>query len=88
MPAWECASIENFLGSTDMKTITFKSTPQINLQADIYGAETSNPEPKPVILWIHDGALIMGTRTRIAQTHLNRLPSRPRNQAPGHSRRR
>jgi acetyl esterase/lipase len=54
-----------------MKTITFKSTPQINLQADIYGADTSNPAPKPAILWIHGGALIMGTRTKILPEHVD-----------------
>jgi acetyl esterase/lipase len=53
-----------------MQTITFKTTAEIELKADIYGADPSNNTPKPVILWIHGGALIMGTRARIAPMQL------------------
>ncbi len=53
-----------------MQTIIFKTTNEIELKADIHGADPSNETPKPVILWIHGGALIMGTRARIAPVQL------------------
>ncbi|MEE8047145.1 MAG: alpha/beta hydrolase [Dehalococcoidia bacterium] len=55
-----------------MQTATFKTTNEIDLHADIHGFDTATTTPKPVILWIHGGALIMGSRTRIAPTQLDR----------------
>ena len=54
-----------------MKTITYKTTDTIDLNLDIHGADPNNKTSKPVIVWIHGGALIMGTRTRINPTHLS-----------------
>jgi acetyl esterase/lipase len=55
-----------------MQTTTFKTTTEIELKAGIYGADASSSTPKPVILWIHGGALIMGTRAKIAPGQLER----------------
>jgi len=42
------------------KTYTYKKTETCELKADVYGAAARNK--KPVILWIHGGALIFGSR--------------------------
>ena len=54
-----------------MQTRTYKTTPTLDLQLDIHEVDEPTTTPKPVIVWIHGGALIMGTRTRISPTHLN-----------------
>jgi acetyl esterase/lipase len=54
-----------------MQTRTYKTTATIDLNLDIHGADPTSKTPKPVIVWIHGGALIMGTRERIVPEHLN-----------------
>jgi acetyl esterase/lipase len=55
-----------------MRTRTFKTTHILELQLDIYGSDETSTSPKPVIVWIHGGALISGTRSRIAPDQLDR----------------
>jgi acetyl esterase/lipase len=45
------------------KTYTYKSVAGSDIQADVFAFEASRK--RPVILWIHGGALIMGSRTSI-----------------------
>ncbi|MBT4124961.1 MAG: alpha/beta hydrolase [Chloroflexi bacterium] len=54
-----------------MQTRTYKTTATIDLNLDVYGAEPNSETLKPVIVWIHGGALIMGSRDRILETHLD-----------------
>jgi acetyl esterase/lipase len=54
-----------------MQTRTYKTTPTLELQLDIYGAETKLATPKPVIVWIHGGALIMGNRKQVRPHHID-----------------
>lgn len=53
-----------------MQTRTYKTTADLELQLDIYGADTTDNSPKPVIVWIHGGALIMGSRKWIVPEQL------------------
>lgn len=55
-----------------MKTITYKTVGTLELQADIYGTNTSSGALKPAIIWIHGGALIMGNRSGIQPEQLDR----------------
>ncbi len=55
-----------------MQTRTYKTTADLELQLDIYGADSSDNSPKPVIVWIHGGALIMGSRKQVRPHHLER----------------
>ena len=45
------------------KTITYKVVGDVEIMADVYGADES--APRPVIAWFHGGALIMGSRTAV-----------------------
>ena len=44
-------------------TFTYKTVGDCPIQADVYGASAG--EARPVVVWIHGGALIMGSRTGI-----------------------
>jgi acetyl esterase/lipase len=41
-------------------TVTYKEVGDCSIKADVYGA--SSDKPRPVVIWIHGGALIMGNR--------------------------
>ena len=43
-----------------MKTYTYKTVGKLEVKADVYRAE--DRVLRPVVLWIHGGALIMGHR--------------------------
>src|SRR4051812_36782752 len=45
-----------------LKTYTYKQAGDLNIQADVYPASGEN---RPVVVWIHGGALIMGDRTEV-----------------------
>ena len=47
--------------STVQETCVYKTTPHCDIHLDVY-RETSVPRPTPVIVWIHGGALIGGSR--------------------------
>jgi acetyl esterase/lipase len=53
------------------KTYVYKTTANCSLKADVYG--TSPSEPRPVVLWLHGGALIMGDRGGIDRELRDRL---------------
>ena len=55
-----------------MQTFTYKSTGSIDLKLDLYNADSASPAPKPVIVWIHGGALIMGSRKQVRPGHMER----------------
>ena len=44
-----------------METYTYKAVGNVRIKADAYGAASGGP-PRPVIMTIHGGALIMGAR--------------------------
>jgi len=55
-----------------MKTHTYKTVGKLALQADVYGADMKSGDPKPAVVWIHGGALIMGSRAKIAPDQRDR----------------
>src|SRR5436190_2000925 len=48
-----------------MKTHTYKKVGETNLQADVYRADDATV--RPVVVWLHGGALIMGSRRSVPQ---------------------
>ena len=54
----------------DQQTYTYKIIDGCCIQADVY--QTTPRKKQPVILWIHGGALIAGSRTSIAPYQLTR----------------
>ena len=50
---------------SDARTLTYKSAGGCEIKADVYGAGESGR--KPALLWIHGGALIMGSRKSISR---------------------
>src|SRR5438093_403548 len=57
-------SAEGAQQTARMKTYTYKTVGELPIQADVYRAE--DRVLRPVVLWIHGGALIMGHRGGIA----------------------
>lgn len=55
-----------------MITRTYKTVGTLALQADVYGTENPAVNPRPAIVWIHGGALIMGNRAGIVPEQLDR----------------
>jgi len=51
------------------KTHTYKTVDKVNIQADVYRIE--DKETRPVVVWIHGGALIMGSRTGVPKQLLD-----------------
>jgi acetyl esterase/lipase len=51
-----------------MKTYTFKTVGDVKVQADVYRADDKSV--RPVVLWIHGGALIMGNRKSVPKNLL------------------
>jgi len=47
------------------KTYTYKTVDGINVQADVYRPDDG--KVRPVLVWIHGGALIVGSRTQVPQ---------------------
>ncbi|MCC6591494.1 MAG: alpha/beta hydrolase [Bryobacterales bacterium] len=52
------------------QTFTYKQAGPLNLELDLY--RPAGSRPRPVILWIHGGALIMGNRSGIRPWQLRR----------------
>lgn len=48
-------------------TYTYKNVDGLDVQADVYGGDPDNP--KPVLVFIHGGALISGSRNQIRNNH-------------------
>ena len=55
----------------DMQTFTYKTVGDLRIQADVYGS--GKGKSKPVVVWIHGGALIVGDRTWTAGGELEAL---------------
>jgi acetyl esterase/lipase len=53
------------------QTYTYKTVAQCAIKADVYGASAA--APRPVVMWIHGGALIMGHRGQIDTALLGKL---------------
>src|SRR3954468_15437631 len=53
------------------QTVTYKKVGDLEIKADIYAADRG--PGRPVAVWIHGGALIMGDRRGIDRTLLSRL---------------
>jgi acetyl esterase/lipase len=51
------------------KTYTYKTVGAVNIQADVYRA--ADAKVRPVVVWIHGGALIMGSRTGVPRQLLD-----------------
>jgi acetyl esterase/lipase len=78
---WCCAAIAGILGlpvsvgaqaeKPAKKTYTYKTVEKCDIKADVYGAPAE--ATRPVIIWIHGGALIMGHRGQIDHALLAKL---------------
>jgi acetyl esterase/lipase len=55
--------------SVRKKTFTYKTVDTCAIKADVYGTDRT----RPVVIWIHGGALIMGSRAGIDQSLLSKL---------------
>ncbi len=53
------------------KTFTYKNVDKCNIQADVY--QRGQEKHRPVVVWIHGGALIMGNRGQIDRELLRKL---------------
>jgi acetyl esterase/lipase len=51
------------------KSYTYKTAGKLNIQADVYRAD--DKVVRPVVVWIHGGALIMGSRTHVPRNLLD-----------------
>jgi acetyl esterase/lipase len=51
-----------------MKTYTYKTVGDLKIQADVYRA--ADDKMRPVVVWIHGGALIMGNRSAVPKNLL------------------
>src|SRR5262249_15134230 len=49
--------------SFDKKTYTYKEVDGVKVQADVY--RVADAKVRPVVVWIHGGALIMGSRSGV-----------------------
>jgi acetyl esterase/lipase len=52
-----------------MKTYTFKTVGDVKVQADVYRAD--DEKVRPIVVWIHGGALIMGNRKSVPKNLLD-----------------
>jgi carboxylesterase type B len=52
------------------QTCVYKTVGDCNIHADVF--RPADKTPRPVILWLHGGALIWGSRTRIHAEQLTR----------------
>jgi acetyl esterase/lipase len=52
------------------KTFTYKTVDSCAIKADVYGATDTT---RPAVIWIHGGALIMGSRVGIERSLLNKV---------------
>ena len=55
-----CAQVPSPEGKFSKTVYTFKTVDKLDLQADVY--RPAGKEKRPVIVWLHGGALILGTR--------------------------
>src|SRR5205809_6328275 len=55
--------------SFSKKTYTFKTVDGVAIQADVHRA--ADDKIRPVVVWLHGGALIMGSRTAVPKNLLD-----------------
>ncbi len=55
------ATATTLAGQSQPQTLTYKSAAGLAIRADVY-SPAAGGKPRPVVLWIHGGALIMGNR--------------------------
>jgi acetyl esterase/lipase len=60
--------------AAERKTYTYKTVDKLDIQLDVH----ANPadKPRPVVIWIHGGALIVGNRDGVALAFSNRCSRR------------
>src|SRR5687767_14915245 len=51
------------------KTYVFKTVAEVKIQADVYRAE--DRKTRPVLVWLHGGALIVGSRNSVPRQLLD-----------------
>ena len=61
--------------SIDKKTFVYKTVGTLPIEADLYQT-TDGTGLKPVIIWIHGGALMGGSRAGISEEQKKTLPRR------------
>jgi acetyl esterase/lipase len=70
-----CANLSGLLTAADepvaKKTCVFKTVGECPIKADVYGSSAG--APRPAVIWIHGGALIMGDRNGIDRKLRDRL---------------
>lgn len=54
---------EGNLHAAERKTFTYKKVDGLEIQADVHGADADRP--RPAVIWIHGGALILGSRVDV-----------------------
>src|SRR5579871_2700240 len=67
--AWPCAAPGQQPGT--MQTYTYKTVGNVEIKADVYPG--AGEGPRPVVMWVHGGALIMGHRGQIDRTLFTKL---------------
>jgi len=78
--AWSCLSVAVVAAlipsltaanepAFNKKTHVYKTVGPIKIEADVYRAE--DEKVRPIVVWIHGGALIMGSRTSVPSDLLN-----------------
>ena len=50
-------------------THIYKTVGPVSIQADVH--RPPGTEPRPVLVWLHGGALIVGSRTQVPRTLLD-----------------
>ena len=64
-----CCPIEAQPPVFSKKTYTYKTVGELKIQADVYRAD--DKVTRPVIVWLHGGALIVGSRSSVPKQLLD-----------------
>ena len=65
------ATLTQALSTREKQTFTYKTVGPLPIQADVYQPAVSGL--RPVVVWIHPGALIMGSRAMLPEDELDRF---------------
>jgi acetyl esterase/lipase len=66
-----CFTHHAFAQAAEKKTHTYKTVDKLQIQADVYSSKADRP--RPTLIWIHGGALIMGDKRGIDGTFCDPL---------------
>ena len=58
-----CPAAEDAKGALAMQTYVYKTVGELKIQADVY--RPSDARPRPVLVWLHGGALMMGNKNSV-----------------------